>query len=151
MRNSCFFDSHEVSRLLLLLKWSEMKVSQSCLTFGDPKDYTAHEILQARILEWIPCPPPGDLPNPGTEPRSPALQADSTSWATREALLLLCFCNMWFWISILNSYGIIIYKKYIWSFRWTKYISHIYLLFVHNKVTFRKLLGMLASYLENQP
>ena len=24
-----------------------------------------------------PCPPPGDLPNPGTEPRSPTLQADS--------------------------------------------------------------------------
>ena len=24
-----------------------------------------------------PCPSPGDLPNPGTEPRSPALQADS--------------------------------------------------------------------------
>ena len=23
------------------------------------------------------CPPPGDLPNPGMEPRSPALQADS--------------------------------------------------------------------------
>ena len=25
----------------------------------------------------LPCPPPGDLPNPGIEPRSPALQADS--------------------------------------------------------------------------
>ena len=25
----------------------------------------------------LPCPPPGDLPNPGTEPWSPALQADS--------------------------------------------------------------------------
>ena len=25
----------------------------------------------------LPCPPPGDLPDPGTEPRSPALQADS--------------------------------------------------------------------------
>ena len=25
----------------------------------------------------LPCPPPGDLPNPGTEPRSPALQEDS--------------------------------------------------------------------------
>ena len=25
----------------------------------------------------LPCPPPGDLPNPGTEPGSPALQADS--------------------------------------------------------------------------
>ena len=30
-------------------------------------------ILQARILE---CPPPGNLPNPGIEARSPALQAD---------------------------------------------------------------------------
>ena len=27
-------------------------------------------ILQARILEWITCPPPGDLPNPGVEPTS---------------------------------------------------------------------------------
>ena len=25
----------------------------------------------------LPCPPPGDLPNPGIEPGSPALQADS--------------------------------------------------------------------------
>ena len=25
----------------------------------------------------VPCPPPGDLPNPGIKPRSPALQADS--------------------------------------------------------------------------
>jgi len=33
-------------------------------------------ILQARILEWVPCPPPEDLPNPRIEPRSPALQAD---------------------------------------------------------------------------
>ena len=36
-------------------------------------DYTVHGILQARILEWT----PGDVPNPGIEPRSPALQADS--------------------------------------------------------------------------
>ena len=34
-------------------------------------------ILRARIVEWVPCPPPGDLPNPGIEPRSPELQADS--------------------------------------------------------------------------
>ena len=25
----------------------------------------------------LPCPPPGDLPDPGIEPRSPALQVDS--------------------------------------------------------------------------
>ena len=34
-------------------------------------------ILQARILEWFACPSPGGLPNPGIEPRSPALQEDS--------------------------------------------------------------------------
>ena len=34
-------------------------------------------ILQARILEWVAIPPPRDLPNPGIEPRFPALQADS--------------------------------------------------------------------------
>ena len=33
-------------------------------------------ILQARILEWFLCPPPGDLPNPGIKPRSPALPVD---------------------------------------------------------------------------
>ena len=26
----------------------------------------------------LPCPPPGDLPNPWMEPRSPALQTDSS-------------------------------------------------------------------------
>ena len=34
-------------------------------------------ILQARILERVAIPSPGDLPNPGIKPRSPALQADS--------------------------------------------------------------------------
>ena len=36
--------------------------------------------------EW-PCPPPGDLPNPGTEPRSPTLQADSLPAEPPETLL----------------------------------------------------------------
>ena len=30
-----------------------------------------------RILEWVAFPSPGGLPNPGIEPRSPRLQADS--------------------------------------------------------------------------
>ena len=34
-------------------------------------------ILQARILGWVAMPPPGDLPNTGIEPRSPATQVDS--------------------------------------------------------------------------
>ena len=47
------------------------------LTLCNPMDYTVHGILQARILEWVPIPSPGDLPNLGIEPRSPALQVDS--------------------------------------------------------------------------
>ena len=31
---------------------------------------SVHGILQARILEWLSCPPPGDLPNPGIDPAS---------------------------------------------------------------------------------
>ena len=35
----------------------KVKVAQLYLTLRDPMDYTAHRILQARILEWvaIPC------------------------------------------------------------------------------------------------
>ena len=36
-------------------------------------------ILQARILEWVAISFSGDLPDPGIEPSSPALQADSLS------------------------------------------------------------------------
>ena len=39
-----------------------------------------HGILRAGILSGLPCPPPGDLPNPGIEPVSPmapAWQVDS--------------------------------------------------------------------------
>ena len=36
-----------------------------------------HGILQARIMDGLPFLFPGDLPDPGIEPGSPALQADS--------------------------------------------------------------------------
>ena len=55
--------------------------SESCVVVSDslqpPGLYTVHGILQARILEWVAFPFPGDLPNPGIEPRSPTLQAGS--------------------------------------------------------------------------
>ena len=54
-----------------------MKLAQSCLTVCNPMDYTVHGIPQAKILEWVAVPSPGDLPNPGIEPRSPALQVNS--------------------------------------------------------------------------
>ena len=36
-----------------------------------PLDSSAHGILQARVWEWVACPPPEDLPDPETEPTSP--------------------------------------------------------------------------------
>ena len=57
-----------------------VKVTQLCPTLCNPMDYTVHGILQARILEWRipkPFPSPGDLPNPGSKPRSLALLVDS--------------------------------------------------------------------------
>ena len=53
----------------------KVKVAQSCPALCDPMDYTVHGILQARILDWVAFSFSGDLPNPGIEPRSPALQA----------------------------------------------------------------------------
>ena len=38
-----------------------------------PPGSSVRGILSSRILEWIPFPPPGDLPRPGIEPASPAL------------------------------------------------------------------------------
>ena len=57
-------------------------VAQLCLTFCDSVDCSlpgsfVHVILQARILEWVACPSPGDLPFPGIEPGSLALHTDS--------------------------------------------------------------------------
>ena len=59
-----------------------MLVTQSSLTVYDPMDcrppvFSVHGTLQVRILEWVAIPFPGNLPNSGTEPESPALQADS--------------------------------------------------------------------------
>ena len=56
--------------------------TQSCPTFCDHMDCSLPDsslcgILQTRILEWVAFPSPGDLPDPGIEPRSPELQVDS--------------------------------------------------------------------------
>ena len=65
-------------------KVKESEVTQLCLTLLRPTDCnppgsSIHGILQARILEWVAISSPGDLPNPGIESGSPALQADALS------------------------------------------------------------------------
>ena len=60
-------------------------VTQLCLTLWDPMDYTVHEILQARILEWVAVP----FSRGSYQPRdwtqvSWIVGGFFTSWATRE-------------------------------------------------------------------
>ena len=69
---------------------------QSCPTPHDPMGHSPpgsslHGILQARVLEWFVCPPPGDFPDPGIEAAffmSPALAGcfiiTSTNWEAQH-------------------------------------------------------------------
>ena len=60
-----------------------MLVAQSYLTLRDPMDCVARQaplsmgFSRQECWSGWPCPPPGDLPNPGIKPKSSALQADS--------------------------------------------------------------------------
>jgi len=61
-------------------------VAQSCPTLYNPMDCSppgssVHGNSPGKNTGE--CPPPGDLPNPGIEPRSPALQADSFTTSSR--------------------------------------------------------------------
>ena len=76
------------------------KSLQSCPILCNPMDCSlpgssVHGIFQAEYWSGLPCPPPGDLPNPGIEPTSrmsPALaEGFFTSSATWEALFHLTY------------------------------------------------------------
>ena len=57
---------------------SHSVVSDFLLSHGlQPPGSSVHGILQARILEWVAMTPPGDRPNSGIKPKTPALQAES--------------------------------------------------------------------------
>ena len=85
---------HMTSGLTILVLILYAQSLQSCPVFFNPLDWSPPGssvcgILQARILEWWPCLPPGDLPNPGIKPTSlvsPALAGGFfTPSATWEA------------------------------------------------------------------
>ena len=62
-------------RLALFHDIDMVLVAQLCLPLCSAMDYnppgsSVHAILQARILEWIAIPTPGDLCDPGIEPAS---------------------------------------------------------------------------------
>ena len=71
--------NHDCFSLFNVTDDASAKSLQSCLTLcnppGGPPGPSVHGILQVRILEWLPCPPPGELPDPGIEPASPVSAA----------------------------------------------------------------------------
>ena len=55
---------------------------QSCPILRNPMNcslpgFSVHGIFQQEYWRGLPCPPPGDLPNPGIKPSSSSLQVDS--------------------------------------------------------------------------
>ena len=59
---------------------------------------SVHGIVQARILQWVAIPSPGDLPNPGIKPVSPGLQADSLS-SEALGIYIIHFMNLALYIN----------------------------------------------------
>ena len=72
--------SRALIRVLMIMCYAVLcLVTQSCLTLGDSMDsrlLCPWGFSRQEYWSGLPC-PPGDLPNPEIEPRSPALQADS--------------------------------------------------------------------------
>ena len=68
--------------LVFWMLWSEVKLLSHVLLFATPWTVAyqapqSMDIFHARVLQWVPFPPPWDLPDPGIEPGSPTLQADA--------------------------------------------------------------------------
>ena len=74
---------------------------QSCPTLCNPMDCslpgsTVPEISQARILEWVAFPSPGDLANPGIKSMSPALAGRffTTELSGKHVCLYVCIPDL---------------------------------------------------------
>ena len=72
------------SLLIISLLYAVMcLVAQSCRILCSPMDCIAHQgplfmgFSRQEYWSGLPCPTPGDLPNPGIKPRSSALRVDS--------------------------------------------------------------------------
>ena len=70
-----------MGKILEIYRSCSCLVAKSYPTPCDPLDCSlpgssVHEFSRQEYQSGLPFPPPGDLPDPGIEPVSPALQAD---------------------------------------------------------------------------
>ena len=77
-----------------------------------------HGISQAGIPEWLPFPPPKDLPNPGIEPRSPTFEADALPPEPPRKLLISEKASFWDSFNLARALNPLIlpcFHRYIFS------------------------------------
>ena len=72
----CFFSSDTLQLCCAVLSHSVVSNSVTSCTIACQAPLSM-EFSRPEYWSGLPCPSPGDLPNPEIEPRSPALQADS--------------------------------------------------------------------------
>ena len=103
---------HKESDMTERLNWIELtesvSLAQSCPTLAAPWTVAHQAPLSmgfSRQEYWsgLPFPSPGDLPDPGIKPGSPALQALFIDWATREAP-----CGHW---PMLSTWGCLLLQR----------------------------------------
>ena len=75
---------------------------------------------QARILEWVAIPSPGDLPDPGIEAVSPSLQVDSLPLRYQEVKVMSLshvqlFTTPWTVIAHLGPLSMEFSRQKYWS------------------------------------
>ena len=96
-----------------------------------PTASTVHGILQARILEWVSCPPPGNLPDPGIKPASPisciagefftaeppGKPRDGTVQPTKCIYVCVCVC-----VCVCVLFSVIYFSHLPDSFSWCVFV-----------------------------
>ena len=76
----------------------ESEVAQSCLTLCNPMDCSlpgssVHGFSRQEYWSGLPFPSPGDLPDPGIEPGSPAFQADTLTCEPLNIYTYICLVS----------------------------------------------------------
>ena len=81
------FDQDSLNLTVFLMGKVKVKVAQSCATLCNPIDWSI-EFSRPEYWRGLSFPSPVDLPDPGTELGSPALQVDSLPTGLSGKLLL---------------------------------------------------------------
>ena len=85
-----------------------MKVAELCLTLCNPMICPWNSPCKNTGVGCLPFPSPGDLPEPGIEPGSPAIQADSLPSELQE----IPKCREWGVRKMQGSYSVFMGEGY---------------------------------------